>query len=176
MPYIPKHLVPIKGTSVPESGQRVLEVFNLGHSYGDKLLFSNLDFLITKGEKVALVGENGTGKSTILKAVVGEVNQDQGQINLGSRVKIGYFSQEHENLNLQNTILYEIMYSFDKGEEEARTLLAGFLFREQVWKKAHCRFKRRGKGLGWLLLKLLFTGGEIFWFAGPSHKFIGYPF
>ncbi|MGI6712468.1 MAG: ABC-F family ATP-binding cassette domain-containing protein [Bacillota bacterium] len=168
MPLYSKTLVPLKVTSVPESGQMVLEVFNLGHSYGDKLLFSNLDFLITKGEKVALVGENGTGKSTILKAVVGKVNQDQGQINLGSRVKIGYFSQQHENLNLQNTILYEIMYSFDKGEEEARTLLAGFLFRGQDVEKtiAHLSGGERSRVA---LLKLLLTGANFLVLDEPTN-------
>ena len=84
-----------------ESGNDVLTVTHLAKSFGTNCLFQDLDFDIKRGEKVALIGGNGTGKTTILKMVNHLVPKDAGTIALGSRVHIGYYDQEHQVLSLQ---------------------------------------------------------------------------
>ncbi|MEN6459944.1 MAG: ABC-F family ATP-binding cassette domain-containing protein, partial [Syntrophomonas sp.] len=96
-----------------ESGQDVLTIADLSKSFGDLKILHNVSLRIQKGEKIALVGPNGCGKTTLLKMIIGEAEPDQGQIKPGSRVDIGYFSQEHEDLNPEHTLLEEILYSFD---------------------------------------------------------------
>lgn len=82
-----------------ESGNDVLTVTHLAKSFGTNCLFQDLDFDIKRGEKVALIGGNGTGKTTILKMVNHLVPKDAGTIALGSRVHIGYYDQEHQVLS-----------------------------------------------------------------------------
>lgn len=89
------------------SGNDVLSVKGLSKSYEHKL-FSNIDFQIKRGEKVALIGNNGTGKTTILKIINGIVDADAGEIKLGSNVEIGYYDQEHQNLDPDKTLFDEI--------------------------------------------------------------------
>jgi ATP-binding cassette subfamily F protein 3 len=153
---------------VPECGYQVLLITGLTHGYGPKHLFQNLSLEITSGEKVALVGDNGTGKSTILKAIAGEITPDRGEINLGPRVVIGYFSQEHETLDWDNTVLEEIMYTFNKGQEEARNLLASFLFRgDEIEKKIGDLSGGEKSRLA--LLKLLLTGANFLVLDEPTN-------
>lgn len=113
-----------------ESGNIVLRGHDLTFGYGEKYLFNVINFEITKGEKVALIGGNGVGKSSILKIIMQEIEPWEGQIELGSRVKIGYYDQEQEHLQENNTVLDELLYNFDLTVQEARTKLAGFLFDE----------------------------------------------
>lgn len=113
-----------------ESGNIVLRGHDLTFGYGEKYLFNVINFEITKGEKVALIGGNGVGKSSILKIIMQEIEPWEGQIELGSRVKIGYYDQEQEHLQENNTVLDELLYNFDLTVQEARTKLAGFLFGE----------------------------------------------
>ncbi len=113
-----------------ESGNIVLRGHDLTFGYGEKYLFNMINFEITKGEKVALIGGNGVGKSSILKIIMQEIEPWEGQIELGSRVKIGYYDQEQEHLQENNTVLDELLYNFDLTVQEARTKLAGFLFDE----------------------------------------------
>lgn len=153
---------------VPESGFIVLDLVQLGHRYGRRQIFQHLNVTITRGEKVALVGSNGCGKTTILKSVAGEIEPSQGEIKIGSRVKIGYFSQEHETLDRRNTVLREIMFSFDKGEEESRTLLGSFLFRgDDVGKKI--ADLSGGERSRLALLKLLLTGANFLVLDEPTN-------
>jgi len=153
---------------VPESGQIVLEIKDLGHSYGRQPIFRHLELTVTRGEKVALVGANGCGKSTVLKAVAGDLQPTYGSIKIGSRVKIGYFSQEHETLDRRNTVLREIMYSFNKGEEESRNLLSSFLFRgDEVDKQIDDLSGGERSRLA--LLKLLLTGANFLILDEPTN-------
>jgi len=112
------------------TGDIVLEVEKLGMSYADKKLFSGLNFTIYKGEKVALIGGNGTGKSTILKIIVNKLTPLQGSIRLGSRVKTAYFDQEHKELDNNNRVIDEIMFNFNIDENEARKKLAQVMFQD----------------------------------------------
>ncbi|MDD2496534.1 MAG: ABC-F family ATP-binding cassette domain-containing protein [Desulfitobacteriaceae bacterium] len=153
---------------VPECGYSVLEVSDLSHRYGEREIFSGLNFNITRGERVALLGDNGTGKSTILKSLVGEIIPSQGRVKTGPRVKTAYFSQEHETLDLNSTVLGEIMYSFNKGEEEARTLLGSILFQgDEVEKKISSL--SGGERARLALLKLLLVGANFLVLDEPTN-------
>lgn len=112
-----------------ESGNDVLTVKGLSKKYNNNVLFDNLDFSIKRGEHVALIGSNGTGKTTILKMINHIVSKDSGSIALGSRVKIGYYDQEHHVLSLHKTIFEEISDSYpDLSNTRIRNVLAAFLF------------------------------------------------
>jgi ATP-binding cassette subfamily F protein 3 len=112
----------------PECAQRVAELEDVSFSYGQHQIFSHVDLLIRKGDGVALVGPNGAGKTTLLRVLIGELESPTGRVKIGSRVKIGYFSQQHEGLNPENTVLDEICYAFGTSEEQARKYLGAFLF------------------------------------------------
>jgi ATP-binding cassette subfamily F protein 3 len=114
---------------VEECGQKVLVLDDLCGGYGDKQLFDHLSLLLRRGEAAALVGPNGTGKTTLLKMILGEKEADHGHITLGSKVHVGYFAQEHTELHGPWTVMEEIMNEFSYGEDDARNVLGGFLFR-----------------------------------------------
>lgn len=119
-----------------ESGEDVLLVEELAKSYGENQLFEHLEMDIKRGERVALIGGNGTGKTTILKLIARLLPKDAGNVTLGSRVRIGYFDQEHHDLNPNKTIFDEMSDSFpDLNNTKIRNVLAAFLFTgEDVFK------------------------------------------
>ena len=119
------------------SGNDVLTVEGLTKSFGSTNLFQNLNFEIKRGEKVAIIGNNGTGKTTILKIINQVILPDAGEFRLGSKVHIGYYDQEHHVLNMENTIFDEISDAYpDLTGTEIRNCLASFLFTgEDVFKK-----------------------------------------
>lgn len=113
------------------SGNDVLSVTNLAKSYGQLRLFSDLDFEVKRGEKVAIIGNNGTGKTTILKIINGQVEADQGQIKMGSKVAVGYYDQEHQVLDPDKTLFDELQDAYPHLDNTAvRNILAAFLFTE----------------------------------------------
>ena len=97
-------------------------------SFGSHKIFEHISMLIRRGDGVALVGPNGAGKTTLLRILVGELESPTGRVKIGSRVKIGYFSQQHEGLHMDNTILDELIYEYGINEEQARRYLGAFLF------------------------------------------------
>lgn len=119
-----------------ESGNDVLIVENLSKSF-DFNLFNNISFDIKKGDKVALIGANGIGKTTLIKMIMEKTSIDNGSIKLGSNVVIGYYDQEQQNLNLDKTIFDEISDSYPNlKNEEIRNALAVFVFTgDDVFKK-----------------------------------------
>ena len=114
---------------VEECGQKVLVLDDVSGGYGDKKLFDHLSLLLRRGESAALIGPNGTGKTTLLKMVLGEKEANSGHITLGSRVHVGYLAQEHTELHGPWTVSEEIMNEFSYSEDDARAVLGGFLFR-----------------------------------------------
>ena len=111
------------------SGNDVLTVEELSKAFPGQTLFSNISFDIKRGERVALIGNNGTGKTTMLKILNGLVDADSGRFALGSKVQIGYYDQEHHVLHMEKTIFQEISDTYPTLTETAiRNMLAAFLF------------------------------------------------
>ena len=111
------------------SGNDVLRVEGLAKSFGDHTLFMDLDFEIKRGERVALIGNNGTGKTTILKIINELLAADAGSFTLGSKVCIGYYDQEHHVLHMEKTLFEEISDDYPTlTNTEIRNVLAAFLF------------------------------------------------
>ena len=111
------------------SGNDVLTVEGLSKAVPGQTLFTDINFEIKRGERVALIGNNGTGKTTILKILNGIVAADAGRFALGSKVQIGYYDQEHHVLHMEKTIFQEISDTYPTlTETEIRNMLAAFLF------------------------------------------------
>lgn len=111
------------------SGNDVLIVEHLSKAFPPQILFENISFEIKRGEHVAIIGDNGTGKTTILKILNQVLKADSGSFRLGSNVKIGYYDQEHHVLHMEKTIFEEISDDYPKlTNTEIRNLLAAFLF------------------------------------------------
>ncbi|MCC8137347.1 MAG: ATP-binding cassette domain-containing protein [Clostridiales bacterium] len=119
------------------SGNDVLKAEHLSKSYSANVLFTDLNFSIRRGERVALIGDNGTGKTTILKIVNGLEQADAGRLTTGSRVQIGYYDQEHQQLHMEKTLFEEISDIYpDMTETGIRSVLASFLFTgDDVYKR-----------------------------------------
>lgn len=110
------------------SGDNVLELKNISKTFDNKKVLNNINFKLYKGEKVGIIGKNGIGKSTLLKIITNSLKADSGEIILGSRVDLGYYDQDHQNLYPENTILQEINTSINYTEQYLRTVAGGFLF------------------------------------------------
>ena len=113
-------------------GNDVLHIEDLNKSFEDRKIISSFNYLIRKGDKVGLIGANGSGKTTLLKMITGSLAQDSGNITLGSHIDVGYFSQNLENQNLENTIIEEVWQADPKKTmQEMRSYLAQFLFYDE---------------------------------------------
>lgn len=111
------------------SGNDVLSVEHLSKAFPPKELFSDISFEIKRGEHVAIIGDNGTGKTTLLKILNGLMEADQGSFTLGTNVHIGYYDQEHHVLHMEKTIFDEISDDYPSlTNTEIRNMLAAFLF------------------------------------------------
>lgn len=119
-----------------QSVDLVLDIKNLSKKFEDKSLFKNVNLKIFRGERIGLIGKNGTGKSTLLKIINQLEKATSGEFSIGERVSIGYYDQNHQGLGLNNNVLEELMYYFTLSEEETRNICAAFLFREDdIYKK-----------------------------------------
>lgn len=119
------------------SGNDVLQVKKLCKSFNNNLLFQNLSFEMKRGEKTAIIGENGCGKTTLFKIIMGKLKEDDGICILGKNVQIGYYDQEQSDLNSEKTVLDEVWDDFPRlTATEIRNALASFLFTgDEVFKK-----------------------------------------
>ncbi|GAA0092737.1 ABC-F family ATP-binding cassette domain-containing protein [Paraclostridium bifermentans] len=119
------------------SGNDVLQVEDLSMGYGERILFKDINFNIYRGEKVALIGANGIGKSTLFKIIMNEIMPLTGTAKLGANVHVDYFHQEQKTLNLDNTIIDEIWNDHPSlNQTTLRNMLGSFLFEdEEVFKK-----------------------------------------
>ncbi len=119
------------------SGNDVLTVTDLAKTYGQQKLFSDMSLEIKRGEKVAIIGNNGTGKTTILKIINGQVDADAGEVKLGAKVHVGYYDQEHQVLDPEKTLFDELQDAYPQLDNTTiRNILAAFLFTEdEVFKR-----------------------------------------
>jgi len=118
------------------SSQVVMELRDVGKSWGDKPLFSGINLLIQSGDRIGLVGPNGAGKTTLLRMLIGDEKPSSGTIDVGRGVEVGYFDQDLGGLQPHNTVLEEVLQIADLTPAEARGFLARFLFKgDDVFKK-----------------------------------------
>jgi ATP-binding cassette subfamily F protein 3 len=122
----------------PRSGQEVVRISKVEKRYGDKVVYRDLDFMLSRGEKVALVGPNGAGKSTLLKMIAGVLNYESGELQYGHEVTVDYYAQHQlENLNPEATVYEEIAgVTLNLTPAQRRTLLGAFLFSgDEIFKR-----------------------------------------
>ena len=151
------------------SGNDVLRVEGLAKSFGDHTLFTDLDFEIKRGERVALIGNNGTGKTTILKIINELLAADAGSFTLGCQVCIGYYDQEHHVLHMEKTLFEEISDDYPTlTNTEIRNVLAAFLFTgDDVFKRiSDLSGGQRGRGS---LAKLMLSEANFLILDEPTN-------
>lgn len=136
-PDVHRKRASIKFSPSVSSGNDVLEVKDISMGYGERILFKDINFNIYRGEKVALIGANGIGKSTLFKIIMNEIVPLSGSTKLGTNVHVDYFHQEQKTLNLDNTIIDEIWDDHPElNQTTLRNMLGSFLFEdEEVFKK-----------------------------------------
>lgn len=151
-----------------ECVERVLELDDVSVSFDTHKIFEHLSLLIRRGDGVAIVGPNGAGKTTLLRLILGELESPTGRIKIGSRVKIGYYSQQHEGLTPSNTVFDEILSSFGLNDEQARSCLGSFLFKgDDVYKRVSDLSGGEKSRLA--LLKLMLTGANFLVLDEPTN-------
>ncbi|WP_296141696.1 ribosomal protection-like ABC-F family protein [uncultured Anaerococcus sp.] len=129
MPETIQNSMKLKFTPRIQSGEDVLKVDNLEKSFADKKIFGNISFNLYRNERTAIIGENGVGKTTLFRIIMGEEMPSAGKVKLGQSVNIGYFDQEQKSLNLTNTIFEEISETYPMMTNfEIRSYLAKFMF------------------------------------------------
>ena len=128
----------IKFPPAPRSGQIVAEVKEVGKAFGEKRVFSGAEFTITKGDKIALVGRNGEGKTTFARMLIGQLEPTEGSIRIGANVSVGYYAQNQDDLMNGEFTVYDTLDRVAVGDirTRLRDILGAFLFRgEDVDKK-----------------------------------------
>lgn len=128
----------MKFPPAPRSGQIVAEIKNLGKSFGDKLVFSGAEVIIERGEKIALVGRNGEGKTTFIRMLINDLEPTEGSLRLGHNVNIGYLAQNQDDLMDGDATVFDTLDRVAVGDirTKLRDILASFLFRgEDIDKK-----------------------------------------
>lgn len=151
------------------SGNDVLFVENLSKEYPGKPLFRSINFKLRKNERVFLLGPNGCGKSTLLKVLCGKLRQTDGIFEYGHKVKVGYYDQEHEELNDNNMVIEEVWSANEKlTQTELRNALASFLFKgEDVFKPVS--ILSGGEKSRVALLKLMLSGANFLVLDEPTN-------
>ena len=152
----------------PESAERVLVLEQLNVGYPSKLLVQGVNLVLRRGEKVGLIGANGTGKTTLLRTILGEIPALSGQVKVGNRVKIGYFSQSYERLDPQQTLMDSLQIEYGLTDGQTRSLLGGMLFRgEEVFKEIGTL--SGGQKARLVLLKLVLDGANLLILDEPTN-------
>lgn len=153
-----------------ECAQRVVEFEDVAYHFPDthKEIFSEVSVLIRNGDGVAIVGPNGAGKTTLLRLLVGELEASSGRVKIGNRVKIGYFSQQHEGLHMERNLLEELNYEYGIDEEQSRRYLGAFLFfGDDVYRKIG--ELSGGEQSRLAFLKLMLTGANLLVLDEPTN-------
>ena len=151
------------------SGNDVLQLRDISMGYGERILFKDLNLDIYRGEKVALIGANGIGKSTLFKIIMNEITPLSGDIKFGTNVNVSYFHQEQKTLNLDNTIIDEILEDNKQlTQTSLRTMLGAFLFEgEEVFKKISTL--SGGERARVAILKLILSNANLLLLDEPTN-------
>ena len=134
LPELPREAAGLKNIRLPEptrGGQIPLSVNHISKSYGDNKILDNVNFYLERGEKLALIGKNGAGKSTLVKILVGLESPDSGEVVRDANLKLGYYSQEHEVFDLEETVIKTIQNACHLNDGHIRSILGKFMFSEQ---------------------------------------------
>lgn len=151
-----------------ECADRVLIMEDLSIGYGEKLLAQGINITLRRGEKAALLGANGTGKTTLLKTILGEIQPLKGKAKIGNRVQIGYFSQSYERLDPKQTLLENFVMEYGFTEERTRSMLGGMLFHgDDVFKEIG--ILSGGQKARLVLLKLVLDGANCLVLDEPTN-------
>lgn len=151
-----------------ECADRVLIMEDLSIGYGEKVLAQGINITLRRGEKAALLGANGTGKTTLLKTILGEVQPLKGKAKIGNRVQIGYFSQSYERLDPKQTLLENFVMEYGFTEERTRSMLGGMLFHgDDVFKEIGTL--SGGQKARLVLLKLVLDGANCLVLDEPTN-------
>lgn len=151
-----------------ECADRVLIMEDLSIGYGEKVLARGINITLRRGEKVALLGANGTGKTTLLKTILGEIQPLKGKAKIGNRVQIGYFSQSYERLDPKQTLLENFVMEYGFTEERTRSMLGGMLFHgDDVFKEIGTL--SGGQKARLVLLKLVLDGANCLVLDEPTN-------
>lgn len=154
--------------SAAECADRVLIMEDLTIGYGEKVLARGINLTLRRGEKAALLGANGTGKTTLLKTILGETEPLKGKAKIGNRVQIGYFSQSYERLNPKQTLLENFVTEYGFTEERTRSMLGGMLFHgDDVFKEIGTL--SGGQKARLVLLKLVLDGANCLVLDEPTN-------
>lgn len=151
-----------------ECAERVLIMEDLTIGYGEKILAKGINLTLRRGDKTALLGANGTGKTTLLRTILGEIQPLKGRAKIGNRVQIGYFSQSYERLEPQQTLLENFVIEYGFTEEHTRSMLGGMLFHgDDVFKKIG--ELSGGQKARLVLLKLVLDGANCLVLDEPTN-------
>lgn len=151
-----------------ECAERVLIMEDLSIGYGERVLAKGINLTLRRGEKAALLGANGTGKTTLLRTLLGELRPLKGRAKIGSRVQTGYFSQSYERLDPQQTLLENFVLEYGFTEEQTRSMLGGMLFHgDDVFKKIGTL--SGGQKARLVLLKLVLDGANCLVLDEPTN-------
>ena len=151
------------------SGREVLDVEHLSKSFPPLRLFEDLSMRIRRGERVALIGDNGTGKTTLLKIINGIIEADEGTVSFGTRVMIGYYDQDHQVLHSEKTLFDELSDSRpDMNNTQIRNVLAAFLFTGDDVFKRICDLSGGERGRV-SLAKLMLSGANFLILDEPTN-------
>lgn len=150
------------------SARKMIEIRNVDFSYGQHPILRGVKLTVNRGDRMAVVRKNGSGKTTLLKLMTGELAPTQGEIIRNPQLKIGFFFQELENLNSENTLLEELLSIPAMSQSEARTILACFLFRkEEVFKKV--KNLSMGEKCRVAFVKLYFSNANLLILDEPTN-------
>lgn len=160
--------VKLAPTVIDRSGDRVLDAEGIGVSFDGRRIFHDVNLHLRRGERVALLGKNGVGKSTLLKVIAQEYAVQEGTVRLGANVKVSYYAQEHESLNPALTIMDELRTASSLKDPEIRSLLARYGFRgDDVYKQVG--YLSGGEKSRLALCKLFLTQGNFLLLDEPTN-------
>ena len=151
-----------------EPARQILIVDEISKSFGSNQVIKKVSLQIARGERIAILGPNGVGKTTLLKIIAGLIQPDSGKIEIGQNVDIGYYAQEQEILNQENTLLDELMQTADRSQSQVRSILAHFLFPKD---RVHIQIKllSQGEKSRLALAKIVIEGHNLLLLDEPTN-------